>query len=270
DEQEGQSRTGFETSYAAAHGQVATLLQEAVRRDDHAIPQEHMPRVRDILLELLCHPDPAPEYQQGVTMDAVIRSLNTVQGKAMHALIAYALLRARLIDGQVQLEEAGAEEQRLESQVREALTQKLGRIREPSPVVHSIFGQYLSNLCYLDREWPIQHLSGIFPIEAELRVCWQAAWNAYISFNSLYRDLYGRLRDEYRRAVEQLSEKTEGRAGFERANESLAEHLMIAYWRGLQEVEGDESLLPLFYERAPDDVRAYATWFLWRVLAGAK
>ena len=269
DEQEGQSQTSFETSYAAAHGQVATLLQEVVRRDDHAIPQEHLPRVRDILLELLCHPDPAPEYQQGVTMDAVILSLNTVQGKAMHALIAYALLRARFIEGQAQAEERDAEAQRLESEVREALTHKLDKTRDPSPAVHSIFGQYLSNLYYLDHEWLIKHLSAIFPREAEKRVYWRAAWNAYISFNRLYSDLYRLLRVEYRRAVEQLSEKTEGRAGFERANESLAEHLMIAYWRGLEEVEGDESLLPLFYERASDVVRAHATWFLWQVLAGA-
>ncbi|MBC8493107.1 MAG: hypothetical protein H8D43_04910, partial [Chloroflexi bacterium] len=90
EEQEGQSRTSFETSYAAVHGQAATLLQEAVRRDDHAIPQEHMLRVRDILLRLLHHPDPTPEHEQqygGDNMDPATLSLNTVRGKAMHALI---------------------------------------------------------------------------------------------------------------------------------------------------------------------------------------
>ncbi|MBC8493118.1 MAG: ATP-binding protein, partial [Chloroflexi bacterium] len=241
EEQGEQPRTSFETSYAAAQGQVANLLREAVRRDDHTIPQEHMPRVRDILLRLLHHPDPTPEYEQqygGDNMDPATLSLNTVRGKAMHALIAYALRRARLIDSQTQLEEGGIEAQRLESEVREALTQKLDKTRDPSLAVHSIFGQYLSNLYYLDREWLTEHLPGIFPTEAERRAYWRAAWNSYISFNPLYSNLYGLLRVEYRRAVEQLPEKTEGRAGFERANESLAEHLMIAYWRGLEEVEG--------------------------------
>ena len=273
EEQEEGTRASFETSYVAAHGQVATLLQEAVRRDDHAISQEHMPRVRDILLRLLHHPDPTPEYEQqhgGDNMDPATLSLNTVRGKAMHALIAYALRRARFIEGQTQAEERGAEAQRLEPEVREALTEKLDKTRDPSLAVHSTFGQYLPNLYYLDREWVTQHLPQIFPAEADRQDYWWAAWNSYIAFNPLYNDLYRLLRNEYQRAVELLPEGAEGRAGFERAGEHLAGHLMIAYWRGLEELEGDDSLLPMFYEKAPDEVRAHAVWFLWRGLEEVK
>ena len=67
-----------------------------------------------------------------------------------------------------------------------------------------------------------------------------------------------------------LPEGAEVRVGFEQAGEHLAGHLMIAYWRGLEELEGEDGLLALFYERAPDDVRAHAIWFLWRGLEQVK
>jgi len=273
EEREGQPSPSFETFYVDIHRQVASLLQEAARRDDPTIPFEYLPRVRDILLRLLHHSDPAPENEREYgddNIDPATLSLNTVRGKAMHALIVYALRRARLLEDQAQAEKEATPAPRLEPEVRQAFTEKLDKTQDASQAVHSVFGLYFHNLYYLDREWLTQHLSQIFPAEADKQDYWRAAWNAYIAFNPLYNELYRLLRDEYRRAVEMLPEGAEARVGFEQAGEHLAGHLMIAYWRGLEELEGEDSLLALFYERAPDDVRAHAVWFLWRGLEQVK
>ena len=271
--QDEHQRRDFEANYTEVRRQVASLLTEGVGREDHAIPEALLTRVRDVLRTLIRDVNPTPEYELqygGDNMDPATLSLNTVRGKAMHALIAYALRRARFVDGQAQAEEEVAPAQRLEPEVREALAEKLDKTKDRSQAVHSVFGWYLPNLYYLDREWLTEYLPQIFPAQADKQAYWRAAWNSYVSFNPLYSDLYGLLRVEYRRAVEQLSEEAEGRAGFERAGEHLAGHMMVAYWRGLEQLEGDNGLLPLFYEKAPEDVRAHAVWFLWRGLEEVK
>jgi hypothetical protein len=258
--------THSETTYTTVHLQVVNLLQEALCQDGHAVSMEQMANVRDILLDLLHHPDPTVEYEQSsygsASMDPATLSLNTVRGKAMHTLIIYALHRARLLDNQAPKKEGTSAERRLEPKVREALTEKLDKTKDPSWAVHATFGQYLPNLSYLDQDWLTQHLTQIFPAEADKQAYWQAAWDSYVSFNRLYNDLYRALRREYRRAVDQLPERSEDRAGLERVSEQLAGHLMIAYWRGLEELEGDESLISLFFKEAPDDIRAHAVWIL--------
>ena len=260
----------FLDSYNAVYRQVTSLLQQGLRGKDHGVPAEYMPRVQDFLLTLQHHPEPSPSEQEQFGLDHATLSINTVRGIALRTLVLYALRRLRMREAGHVPESPTPVETGLEIELRSALTCKLDKSIEPSPGVHSVFGELLPILHYLDRAWVTDHLPEIFPGEERMDEYWRAAWNSYISFNQPYNDVYHLLRDQYRRAAAELTTVPESSHPWARTGESLADHLMVAYWRGLEELGDANGLLTLFYLNASDDVRAHAVWYLWRAIEDVK
>jgi len=192
-------------------------------------------------------------------------AINTVRGKAMNALIRYALRNARLEKQRVGTREEGPfpPGERMEPEVKSALTRKLDKRQDPSPAIHSVFGRFLANLYYLDQEWVTAHLADIFPPDDARPQYWEAAWDAYVTWNRFFGHLYRVLEAQYRWAIMELPDLADQR---EQAGNSLAVHVLTAYLRGLENWTQDGSLLRLFYDSAPSKFRKHATWFLWRVL----
>lgn len=256
-----QSADSEEVLYRDCHAQVADFLRAALVREDLAIPALHLTKVRDILLRLLDHPEPTPQHERkwgGSNMDPATLSLNTGRGKAMHAIVAYAVYRARAL-----------QERGIEPGVKTALERRLDRKHELSTAVHSTFGQYLPQLHYLDAEWVLGRLPAIFPQSTDEEPYWQAAWNSYLAFNPVYTTIYEMLRNEYERAVRGMPLTSAGAVGFQRADHRLADHLMSAYWFQLEELDAEDSLLHIFFTNAPDEIRAHAIQFLGTWLRGA-
>ena len=247
-------------TYASARSAVADLLEAGVIRDQKAIPSELLPRVRDILLVLADDPNPSPEYEQEriaaeVPYGVLTIALNVTRGKAVEALLQFALHVAR----------TGAQEQghstqphsRMENAVRDKLTEKLDKRADPSLAVHSLFGKYLPNLYYLDEEWLASNLERIFPRRREMADYWEAAWDGYMFRGDFFGYLYEEmLKPYYRYALEQIALGEQGRAGPEASRGRLAQHLVALYWRGIETLENDDSLTALFFDSAPDELRA--------------
>jgi hypothetical protein len=248
-------------TYATARSVVADLLEAGVVSGDNAIPQELLGQVRDILLVLADDPNPSPEYERkwGIEHPSGILSLalNVTRGKAVEALIQYALYVAT-ISGQEQVAEdlSSAPGSRMEGLVRDKLTEKLDKRADPSLAVHSLFGKYLPNLHYLDQEWFVAHLEDIFPRQPEMSDYWEAAWDGYLFRGDFYGYLYGFLKPYYRYAIEQMTLGTQGKAGSELSRGRLTRHLAALYWRGVETLEGGDSLIPLFFNSAPAEIRA--------------
>ena len=77
-----------------ARGSVAHLLTEAMRRSDEGVAIDLRRQVWEIIAPLTEDPEPTPEYEMrygGSNMDALSLSINTNRGKAMHAVVSYAL-----------------------------------------------------------------------------------------------------------------------------------------------------------------------------------
>lgn len=262
--------TEREMACRMARGAVSDLFWTALAKHegDHYLPKKYMRRCRDIILRQLDDPDPAPEqeakYGTGF-MSGPNYAINTVRGKAMKALIRYALRYARLEKQRVGTREEGPfpSGERMEPEVKSALTRKLDKREDPSPAIHSLFGQFLANLYYLDQGWVRTHLADIFPPEEDKRQYWEAAWDAYVTWNRLFNEIYRLLETQYRRAIMELPDLADQR---QRAGNSLAVHVLTAYLRGLEDWTHEASLLNLFYQNAPSESRKHATWFLWRVL----
>ena len=248
-------------TYASARSAVADLLEIGVARADNAIPQEFLDRVRDILLVLADDPNPSPEYERKWCVERphgmLDLSLNVTRGKAVETLLLYALHVARISE---QEEETGKKPfppgSRMQEVVKDKLTEKLDKRADPSLAVHSLFGRFLPNLHYLDEEWVVAHLEDIFPRRAEISDYWEAAWDGYLFGSRFYGYLYEILRPYYRYAIEQMALGAQGKAGSELSRGRLARHLAALYWRGVETLEGDDSLIPLFFNSAPDEIRA--------------
>ncbi len=248
-------------TYGSARSAVADLLVAGVARDDHAVPHDLLGVVRETLLVLADDPNPSLEYERKRIPErphgVLDLALNVTRGKAVRGLIQYALHAAR-IDSQYQSEAniRFAPGSQLERAVRDKLTEKLDKQTDPSLAVHAIFGEFLPNLHHLDEQWLLGQLENIFPRIPKMSAYWEAAWDGYMFRSDFFGYLFENLRPYYQHAIEQMALGEQGKAGSDSSKGRLARHLAALYWRGMETLEDTDSLIPLFLESAPDEIRA--------------
>lgn len=251
-----------------ARGSVAHLLSEGLKRTDPAIPIELREEVWAVIAPLTEDPEPTPEYEArygGSNMDPLTLSINTNRGKALHAVVSYALWVRRnderhhpdrIDQGFNALPEVG-----------EVLTAHLDPARDPSVAVRAVYGERLPWLVLLDQAWVTDHLSGLFPDDPARRSLRNAVWDTYV-VNDPYDNMFEVLLSEYHRAVEEVGKATsdDERRRFVDPAARLGEHLMALYLRGRLTWDNEGALLTEFFDRAPDAVRAEALDFVGRSL----
>ena len=209
--------------------------------------------------------DPSPEDDSKPASDLAPRSINTVRGNALHAVVTYSLWVYRSVMGTSEAK-LGAFGMRMIPEVRTRLERHLDPAIDPSPAIRSVYGQWFPYLVLLDDAWAGQHVASIFPDnQPELR---DAAWETYLRFCRVYNRPFELLRSQYREAVDRVDE-TGGHdpSTRETIGGFLGEHLVILAGRGLVAWSDQDALLKRFFERAkPDDVRR-AIWLIGRDLS---
>lgn len=248
-----------------ARGSVADLLEEGFNHD--APPIEDRERTWSILAKLTEDSNPSPEHEAkygGTNMDPQTLSLNTNRGKAMQALVRYALWIRR--SDERKHPERVAQGFSVMPEVRDVLEDHLDPTKDPSRAIRSVYGQWFPWLVLLDEKWARANAARIFPGDAAPSLH-DAAWEAFF-MSQPFDNVFDVLRPQYRAAVEELAkpEPNEERRRFINARESLSEHLMIFYLRGKIVFNEEGSLLDRFFAVAPEKVRAHAVEFLGRVL----
>jgi hypothetical protein len=246
-----------------ARASVADLLEEAFSRDK--MPIEERERVWRILHPITEDPNPSPAHEArygGSNMDPLTLSLNTTRGKAMRALVRYALWVRRNDERQ--------EPERLDEgfealpEVREVLDQHLDPAKDPSVAIRAVYGQWFPWLALIDPSWARAKANAIFPGSSapELQA---AAWESYLT-NPPYDIPFDILQPQYEAAVEQLrlTSTKDHRRKLLDASEHLAEHLMILLMRGRLAL--DHRLVTRFFDIAPEEIRLHALDFIGRLL----
>jgi hypothetical protein len=89
-----------------------------------------------------------------------------------------------------------------------------------------------------------------------------AAWEAYLLFCWPNKALFELLKNQYVQAVERVTEPLPEGTLDRNLRERLAEHLMVLYWQGT--ISRNDPIIPNFYARAGESVRASATRFVGR------
>jgi hypothetical protein len=205
-------------------------------------------------LEILAeHPDPSVdnEGRYSGSMDPQTMSLNTVRGKAMHAIVAYAWW----VHKRLPPSEAARGFESL-PEVQRILESHLDLDHEPSLAVRSVYGQWFPRLFAIDRKWCTDHGELIFPSSDTHVKFWEAAWAAYLASWGVYMEVFQALRAQYEHAVESLERPTQLKRVLADPKAQLAAHLMGLFWSNRLGIQ--DGLLLRFWRNAPPEIRRSA------------
>lgn len=252
----------------AAQMEVAHLLGEALHSDDPYLTREQLDRIRALLIKLVHHSDPESDADSKTSFDPFTHSLNCIRGEAMHGILHYSLYLSRQHD---KLSGEKSKEGHLEPEIQQILDEKLDITADPSLAVHSVYGAFVPQLYFLSHEWLENNLLKIFPEDEDKDAFWKAAWDAYIFASNVYRDVFKLLIPQYQRGLRLLSQPQDEEKHFSGSSyERLAQHIMFAYLAGLTDFSHENKLLDLFFENAPDSIRAQGVFWLSQVLGNDK
>lgn len=252
----------------AAQMEVAHLLGEALHSDDPYLTREQLDQIRALLIKLAHHSDPESNADSKTSFDPFTHSLNCIRGEAMHGILHYSLYLSRQQD---KLSGEKSKEGHLEPEIQQILDEKLDLTVDPSLAVHSVYGAFVPQLHFLSHEWLENNLIKIFPEDEDMDAFWKAAWDAYIFASNVYRDVFKLLIPQYQRGLRSLSQPQNEEKHFSGSPyERLAQHIMFAYLAGLTDFGHENKLLDLFFENAPDSIRAQGVFWLSQVLGNDK
>lgn len=260
-------------SWEWTRGAIANLLEnglnqrEAQPNQPAQVPIQFTERERVwAVIEPLTHdPGPTPDHEQrfgGDNMDPPTLAINSVRGKAMNAMVAYALWVRHELD---RLSERAPATLDVMPEVRQVLEDHLDVAGEPSLAIRSTYGRYFPWLHLIDPAWAQAAVPRIFPADEALAAYRDAAWNAYLMFCRPYDALLPVLEHEYLQAVRALASQRQSKKHVHSHNERLTEHVMVFFWREKLTLDGE--LLTTFFQRAPDELRGHAINYLGRFLA---
>lgn len=258
----------LDSDLSSVRKRLADLLADGFGSQVTGIPDRFRSQVWSVLEKLTEDSDPAwsGELHAGsARMDPAILSINSVRGGAMHAVIRYSLWVARSLQSSMSGGQQLDQGFDFMPEVQKVLDQHLDPTIDSSPAIRSVYGQYLPWLVSLDHRWVSANIDRIFPSNESSTELWEAAWNAYIVFNSVYDNVYPLVREEYARAIGLLgTARQDWTTGY--PDERLADHLMALYWRGHVKLGEDDRLLERFFEGSSAGLRASALGFVGRLL----
>lgn len=158
-------------------GQIASLIEDGTKSDDNAFDKKYLPQAKEVLFLLINNKE---DEQIDDDSDLSTYVLNSINGKALHALINYALRYGRLHSSQ---------KVKWEDNIKDFFTNELDKDTEYSKSIFTILGDYLPNLRFLDKEWIDSNFNKIFPIENDN--LWEISISGYFLYSStVYTDIY--------------------------------------------------------------------------------
>jgi len=230
---------------------IGWLFQDGLRNLQNQISFSYKERIWLIIKDLLKEKNPTydEELQNlNVNVNPINMALNTVRGIAMILVFEYALWNKRHQKNQTHLVK----------HVKDVLDKFLDIKFEKTLTIRSVYGFYLNSLLYLDKKWTIANLNFIFPEETGLQEYWESAWSSYISYNKFFTDTFKTLRTQYEKAINIINEKGTNIKKINFSAQNLANHLMVSYIQGMEDLESSDSLILKFFNNADPRLRSIA------------
>ena len=246
--------------------EIADVVQEGLKSESTLIPLSFRELVWSVLLPLTDDPDPSAdrENEGGNPYDL---ALNAVRGRAVSAIVQYALWVHRNVEKQPDGPQEVEKGFDLMPEVRQALDKHLDTSVDPSLAIRAVYGQWFPWLVLLDREWAKVAKDRIFTEHPQLQHFFDAAWETYVMFCRPYNNVWPVLRDRYEHAVQRIGKWDKERHRPADPDECLMNHLMTFYWRGIIELE--DPILRGAYSIASGGLRGHAMDFMGRSLQEA-
>lgn len=241
---------------------IARLVERGLTHDQSGLSLDHRPIIWSVIESLLHDPDPTQDSEQasGET-DALTRSINSVRGLALHAVLRY---QWWVHEGLKSAGESQGAPSTLElyPEVIKALEGSLG---DPAAAVRCVFGEYFPTLFHFDATWATLHVEAVFPESDELLRYWVATWGTFVEYAQPYDAAFGALRSKYDLALDRL-EAADAVLRKRMGERGLGQHLGSYFWRSVDGQRSLERLLSYFDVCSPESA-GHTMWFLARGLA---
>ena len=249
---------------------IVELILTGLSSSENGIPYDMRSVAWGIIEPLTTDPEPTAEYEAtygGSNMDPTSLSINTIRGKAIHAVISYSIWVYRKEKEKNGGETSGFDEM---PEVREVLDYHLNTDNEKALSIRSIYGEKFPQLMAIDHQWASDNVQNIFPQDETLQELRDSAWDAYVNYSHFSLNDFEVLREEYSISIEQIGSPSEDTARLSDSKLQLAKHLMTFYWHNRLNFGEPGSLLERFYYNASDSVRGKAIRFIGSSLIEAK
>ena len=258
----------------------STIELMSVGCEKNVVDPKLRERVWEILDVIADDPNPTPEDDGEPGIDPATRSINTTRGKALHAIIQYALwVRRTLTKDQAKSEiEFGMSSI---PKVKQRLERHLDPEFDPSPAIRSVYGQWYPWLVLLDKKWAEDNIPKIFP--AENKRLYKAAWDTYLKMTPAYETPFLMLHSQYKTAVEKLNGdrtsepddkpswvSSESSGFLKESSVKLGEHLMVMLSRGVLSWDDKDQLVKRFFRNASVNDIKFTIEFVGQSLKGKK
>jgi len=255
----------FETKWDGAQKEMARLLEAGLKDPEYSIPFEFKEQVWKIIEALVKNPDPDIEYEQNYgppNTDPMTCSINTTRGCAVHAAFFYSLW----IDHYINLGKEKENQHHVIPNEAKYIFEKLLEPKiEPTITIRSVFGWRLITLAYLEKDWLSNNISRIFPSQKEYCHLKNAAIEGFFAFNHPNGSLFRDFRVVYELGLKWVLENPEDYS-FAEPKKKFAQHLMVCYWWGLDDIKQVDSLVRQFFLVADISLKSEAISFIGRNL----
>jgi hypothetical protein len=225
---------------------IADIIEAGTRDDKHAFPQEDLPIIDKVVIDLMQH---AVGDMHEMT-NLVNSALNSLKGRIFIAAIQYSLRYARVYS-------VDSDDRFVESVMNE-FTVQLDKKLYPSVELSIVLGWYIAFLHYLNKNWVSSNINKIFDVDSHEH--WQAAFIGHITMSStVYEGVYKLLKENnhYQRAIkESFDDKT--------ATAKLVQNIVIGYIANWDELFDSNGLISMLIEQHNAEKLNEIVTFLWR------
>ncbi|MBU6142108.1 hypothetical protein KGO95_03265, partial [Patescibacteria group bacterium] len=256
----------------AVHSGLADVIRGLLSEKDGRLPldfQRYRDRIRVVLGYLLAHPDPSPADEQLETAKHKIKSpgdadyrvgdpftsaINSVRGRAFQVLVMFADQDGKRFKGE--------ELVKISKDLKELYEDVLGK--ENTRAIMFMFGHYLPNFYFRDKEWILGLSPRIFPSEGAAKQLYTAAWEGYLA-NNLYGAMFfdPEIQKLYMRGLPLTDADYPEQKHFRDPDSGIAVHLSLAFMH-YKEFGFDQPLFKAFWNRADPNLHAEFINFLGR------
>jgi len=203
--------------------EIAYLIHEGTKNDDHAFNKKHLLVSEKILLLLSKNAKSDLDKKD----DLHSRIINSVKYQIFSAMISYSLRNARINPDL-------AKADRWKKEIKEDFTNRLGN--ETSEFYFTL-GQYFLSLYYLNKEWVHKNINNIFQKEDKL-LCKSFIIGFFAYANKVYLEVYNLIK-ENNILLYALNYKFSEK----HINEKVIQHICIGYIEDWEELKNPNSLI---------------------------
>ena len=247
------------------HSAVVSVLRELLTEQDGLTPIDfgrYRDRILDILGYLLACPDPSPENEDDESLSSVDTdnsvtqlhhlAINSMRGRAFKALILFFVQDGRQsrIDVGIGI---SADVKRLYEHVLK---------KESNRALMFLYGYYLPNFYFADRDWIQRQLVRIFPQESTKNQLYTAAWGGFLT-QDFYEEVFfdPEIQILFWRSFELPDVAESLRQSYSEPGARLAQHLALAFMH-FKEFGFDHQLFRAFWEKGYPSQHAHFVKFL--------